>query len=159
LSGLRAIGDDLAAPHVRRAVAWLESRQNADGGWGETLASYADESLAGRGESTASQTAWALLGLLAGADGLSPAMIRGALYLLDRQRSDGSWDESLFTGTGFPRHFYLRYDMYRNYFPLMALGGVRRRLAALAGGNGTGSGLSRVMGDNGLGLQPGEATA
>jgi squalene-hopene/tetraprenyl-beta-curcumene cyclase len=137
LAGLRAIGDDPASPHIRRAVAWLKARQNADGGWGETLASYADEGLAGCGESTASQTAWALLGLLAGEDALSPELLRGVHHLLDRQRSDGSWDEELFTGTGFPRHFYLRYAMYRNYFPLMALGQVRRRLlASLHGGNG-----------------------
>lgn len=132
LSGLRAIGDDLRAPHVRRGVAWLKAHQNADGGWGETVASYDDERLAGCGESTASQTAWAMLGLLAGEDGVGPEVLRGAEFLIARQRRDGEWDETLFTGTGFPRHFYLRYDMYRNYFPLMALGGVRQRLA----GNG-----------------------
>jgi squalene-hopene/tetraprenyl-beta-curcumene cyclase len=129
LAGLRAIGDDLHAAHVRRAVSWLKAHQNADGGWGETIASYDDERLAGCGESTPSQTAWALLGLLAGEDGVSPELMRGVEYLLAQQRRDGQWDESLFTGTGFPRHFYLRYDMYRNYFPLMALGGARRRLA------------------------------
>ncbi|MBX3026939.1 squalene--hopene cyclase [bacterium] len=128
LAGLRAIGDDLDAAHIRRAVAWLRARQNADGGWGETMASYDDERLAGRGASTPSQTAWAILGLLAGEDGVSPAVQRGVDYLLERQRADGQWDETLFTGTGFPRHFYLRYDMYRNYFPLMALGGARQRL-------------------------------
>lgn len=127
LSGLRAIGDDLQAPHVRRAVQWLKDHQNADGGWGETVASYDDESLAGRGDSTASQTAWAILGLLAGEDGLSDAVERGVDFLFARQRADGEWDEQLFTGTGFPRHFYLRYGMYRNYFPLMALGAVRQR--------------------------------
>lgn len=131
LAGLRAIGDDLRAAHVRRAVAWLKHHQNPDGGWGETLASYDNESLAGRGESTASQTAWALLGLLAGENGLSPEAIRGARYLLAAQKADGTWDESLWTGTGFPRHFYLRYDGYRIYFPLMALGQVRQRLRAL----------------------------
>jgi squalene-hopene/tetraprenyl-beta-curcumene cyclase len=130
LSGLRAIGDDPHAPHVRRAVAWLTAHQNADGGWGETIASYDDERLAGWGESTPSQTAWAILGLLAGEDGISPAVQRGVDYLIERQRDDGEWEETAFTGTGFPRHFYLRYDMYRNYFPLMALGGVRRRLAS-----------------------------
>ena len=131
LAGLRAIGDDLEGGHVRRAVSWLKARQNPDGGWGETMASYDDERLAGRGESTASQTAWAILGLLAGEDGLSPAVQRGVDYLVERQRADGQWNEHLFTGTGFPRHFYLRYDMYRNYFPLMALGAVRRRAAAV----------------------------
>ncbi|MEO8605390.1 MAG: squalene--hopene cyclase, partial [bacterium] len=104
------------------------AHQNSDGGWGETLASYDDEDLAGRGPSTASQTAWAVLGLLAGEDGVSAAVQDGVDFLLERQRADGQWDEIPFTGTGFPRHFYLRYDMYRNYFPLMALGGARRRL-------------------------------
>ncbi len=136
LSGLRAIGDDLDAAHVRRAVSWLKGRQNADGGWGETLASYADESLSGRGESTPSQTAWAVLGLLAGEDIVSPEVLRGVDHLLRTQRPDGSWSEPLFTGTGFPRHFYLRYDMYRNYFPLMALGGLRQRLQGQQRGNG-----------------------
>jgi squalene-hopene/tetraprenyl-beta-curcumene cyclase len=136
LSGLRAIGDDLEAPHIRRAVAWLKAHQNADGGWGETLASYDDERLAGRGDSTPSQTAWALLGLLAGERQLSPEVHRGVARLLDTQRSDGTWDESLFTGTGFPRHFYLRYDMYRNYFPLMALGRFRQCLQELTSRNG-----------------------
>ena len=129
LAGLRAIGEDLNAAHVRRAVQWLIEHQNDDGGWGETIASYDDERLAGCGISTPSQTAWAILGLLAGEDGVSDAIRRGTDYLLTRQRRDGQWDETAFTGTGFPRHFYLRYDMYRNYFPLMALGGVRRRLA------------------------------
>jgi len=133
---LRAIGDDMNAPHVRRAVSWLKSRQNADGGWGETLASYADETLAGRGESTASQTAWAVLGLLAGEDPVSAEALGGVDHLLRTQRADGSWGETLFTGTGFPRHFYLRYDMYRNYFPLMALGGLRQRLQGQERGNG-----------------------
>lgn len=137
LSGLRAIGDDMGAPHVRRAVAWLKAHQNPDGGWGETLASYADESLAGKGPSTASQTAWAVLGLLAGDDEVGPEVVRGIEHLVTTQRADGEWDEPLFTGTGFPRHFYLRYDMYRNYFPLMALGTFRRRLTA-HGGNGAG---------------------
>ena len=132
LSGLRAIGDDLDAAHIRRAVAWLKARQNPDGGWGETMASYDDERLAGRGEATASQTAWAILGLLAGEHEVSKAVQRGVDYLVERQRPDGQWDETLFTGTGFPRHFYLRYDMYRNYFPLMALGAARQR----GGGDG-----------------------
>jgi squalene-hopene/tetraprenyl-beta-curcumene cyclase len=133
LAGLRAIGDHLNAPHVCRAVAWLKDRQNPDGGWGESLASYADERQAGQGPSTASQTAWAMLGLLAGDEAVSASLLRGARYLLDTQGGDGAWDERAFTGTGFPRHFYLRYDMYRNYFPLMALGALRRRLGARDG--------------------------
>ena len=130
LSGLRAIGEDLGAPYVRRAVAWLKSRQNEDGGWGETCDSYADPSLAGKGPSTPSQTAWALLALLAGEDELGPEVVRGIDYLTRRQQDDGAWDELHFTGTGFPRHFYLRYYMYRNYFPLMALGLFRSRAEA-----------------------------
>lgn len=128
LSGLRAIGDEPEAAHMQRAVAWLKRHQNADGGWGETLASYDDETLAGQGESTPSQTAWAVLGLLAGERDPSPECERGVAWLLERQRPDGGWDETLFTGTGFPGHFYLRYWMYRDYFPLMALGRWRRRL-------------------------------
>lgn len=128
LAGLRAIGVDLHAPYVRRAVGWLKRHQNPDGGWGETLASYDDERLAGRGESTPSQTAWAILGLLAGEDPISPEVERGIEYLLRTQNPDGTWPETLWTGTGFPRHFYLRYDGYRNYFPLMALGQFRERL-------------------------------
>jgi squalene-hopene/tetraprenyl-beta-curcumene cyclase len=122
LSGLRAIGEDLNQAYVRHSVAWLKSRQNEDGGWGETCDSYGDPALAGKGPSTPSQTAWALLGLLAGEDALGPEVVRGIDYLASTQRADGTWDELYFTGTGFPRHFYLRYYMYRNYFPLMALG-------------------------------------
>jgi len=132
LCGLRAIGDDLDAPHIRRAVEWLKSRQNADGGWGETLRSYEDESTAGRGPSTPSQTAWALLGLLAGEREVSPEVFRGVAYLTQTQRPDGGWDEDEFTGTGFPRHFYLRYYWYRHYFPLAALGQARERIGDAA---------------------------
>jgi squalene-hopene/tetraprenyl-beta-curcumene cyclase len=143
LSGLRAIGEDLNQPYVRQSVAWLKSRQNEDGGWGETCDSYGDARLAGKGASTPSQTAWALLGLLAGEDALSPELVRGIEHLSRTQQQDGTWDEILFTGTGFPRHFYLRYYMYRNYFPLMALGQFRSRAGAhvaLADANGTRNG-------------------
>jgi squalene-hopene/tetraprenyl-beta-curcumene cyclase len=122
LAGLGAIGEDLRAPYVRRAVDWLRSRQNADGGFGETVASYDDESLAGRGESTPSQTAWALMGLVAAGEARSDAAARAADWLVRTQTADGTWSERPFTGTGFPRHFYLRYHLYRHYFPLMALG-------------------------------------
>ena len=133
LTGLAAIGEDMRAPYIRRTVEWLVARQNADGGWGETVASYDDETLAGRGDSTPSQTAWALLGLLAADGPASPAVERGIDYLVRTQGADGTWKERLFTGTGFPRHFYLRYHLYRHYFPLMALGQYRARVA---GGRG-----------------------
>lgn len=128
LSGLRAIGEDPDAPHIQRAVAWLKAHQNEDGGWGESLVSYADESCAGSGSSTASQTAWAILGLLAGERGVSPQVVRGASFLLRTQAPDGAWVEPEFTGTGFPRHFYLRYAMYKDYFPLSALGRLQARM-------------------------------
>jgi squalene-hopene/tetraprenyl-beta-curcumene cyclase len=108
-------------PAVRRAVAWLEACQNDDGGWGEDLRSYGDVRWRGRGGSTPSQTAWALLALLA-ADGRTPAAIRGIDWLVRRQRADGGWDEPEFTGTGFPGDFYIRYHFYALHFPLMALG-------------------------------------
>jgi len=132
LAGLGAIGEDLRAPWVRRAVDWLVSRQNPDGGWGESPASYDDESRAGIGESTPSQTAWALMGLLAADGAASAAVERGITYLLATQTAEGTWEERAFTGTGFPGHFYLRYHLYRHYFPLMALGQYRRRVREAA---------------------------
>lgn len=108
-------------PAIRRAVAWLEERQNADGGWGEDMRSYVDPAWVGRGVSTPSQTAWALLALLAaGEDG--PAVDRGVAHLVATQRADGGWDEEYFTGTGFPGDFYIGYQMYRLVFPIWALG-------------------------------------
>jgi squalene-hopene/tetraprenyl-beta-curcumene cyclase len=106
---------------VRRAVAWLEEHQNDDGGWGEDLRSYADPAWIGRGASTASQTAWALLALLAAGE-RTPAVDRGVAWLVDNQNADGAWDEPYFTGTGFPGDFYINYHMYRLVFPLAALG-------------------------------------
>jgi squalene-hopene/tetraprenyl-beta-curcumene cyclase len=106
---------------VRRAVAWVEDHQNDDGGWGEDLRSYRDASYRGRGVSNASQTAWALLALLAaGERGL--ATERGVKFLVDTQLPDGSWDETWFTGTGFPGDFYINYHLYHLVFPVMALG-------------------------------------
>jgi squalene-hopene/tetraprenyl-beta-curcumene cyclase len=133
LTGLAAIGEDCRAPWIRRAVEWLVAHQNADGGWGETVASYDDERLAGKGESTPSQTAWAVLGLLAADGPRSAAVERGVDFLVRTQGADGTWKEAAFTGTGFPRHFYLRYHLYRHYFPLMALGQYVERTKALAG--------------------------
>ena len=128
LMGLRAIGEDLKRPYVQRALTWLKNCQNVDGGWGEDCLSYWDQNKAGKGESTPSQTAWAVLGLLAGEEEISPAVLHGIRYLLIQQESVGSWPEYFFTGTGFPRHFYLRYYGYCNYFPLMALGQFRNRV-------------------------------
>jgi squalene-hopene/tetraprenyl-beta-curcumene cyclase len=121
LAGLRAIGEDMTAPYIQRAVTWLESRQNSDGGWGECCTSYADQSHCGRGESTPSQTAWALMALLSAGVSDSISVVRGVNYLLRHQREDGSWGEVKHTGTGFPRVFYLRYHWYCQYFPLWAL--------------------------------------
>ncbi len=126
LPSLQAAGEDMNAPYVRRAVGWLLDHQNADGGWGESCRSYDDPSCGGRGESTASQTAWALMGLIAAGEARSEAAARGVRFLLDTQQPDGAWAETAFTGTGFPRAFYLRYDLYRVYFPLMALARYRK---------------------------------
>ena len=121
LAGLRKIGFDMQEPLVQRAVAWLKQVQQPGGGWGETCRSYDDPKLAGQGTPTASQTAWALLGLLAAGEELSPEVRAGIDYLVQTQDDDGSWAEDQFTGTGFPKVFYLKYHMYRQYFPLMAL--------------------------------------
>jgi squalene-hopene/tetraprenyl-beta-curcumene cyclase len=104
-----------------RAASWLRAMQNPDGGWGESCASYDHPELKGQGESTPSQTAWALVGLQATGARSDPAVTRGLCYLLDRQKPDGTWDEKPWTGTGFPRVFYLKYHLYRNTFPLYAL--------------------------------------
>jgi squalene-hopene/tetraprenyl-beta-curcumene cyclase len=129
LAGLAAVGFDMTAPMCRRAVRWLKDAQNADGGWGETCGSYDDPSLAGQGPSTASQTAWAVLGLIAAGEADTPEVRAGVEYLLGTQRADGGWTEEPFTGTGFPKVFYLKYHLYPVYFPLMALG----RYAAAVG--------------------------
>ena len=128
LRGLRAIGESLDDEHVQRAVGWLEARQNADGGWGETCESYDDPELAGIGSSTPSQTAWALLGLLAAGRARTAAVERGVRYLIDRQQADGGWDDTFWNGTGFPRVFMLKYHLYATYFPLWALGVYQRAL-------------------------------
>ena len=113
---------------IRRAVDWLQRHQNEDGGWGEDPRSYDDPAWIGRGQSTASQTAWALLALHAaerGGDddgGDSPALRRGVAWLVGTQRADGTWEEQQYTGTGFPSDYYINYHLYRLVFPIMALG-------------------------------------
>ena len=119
---LIAAGVQPSKPVIRRAVAWLEQHQNLDGGWGEDLRSYDDPSLGGQGASTASQTAWALLALLAAGEWHGAAAERGVRWLAATQRPDGSWDEPQYTGTGFPGDFYINYHLYRLAFPLSALG-------------------------------------
>ena len=143
LCGLARLRVDPSDPMILHAVDWLKHVQNSDGGWGESLASYADKRWMGRGESTASQTAWALMALLNYVSPEDPSIERGVRWLITHQKkaSDsnegqrtasfvesrrelrgGTWDEPQFTGTGFPNHFYLRYHLYRHYFPMMALG-------------------------------------
>ncbi|MEZ6183678.1 MAG: squalene--hopene cyclase [Planctomycetota bacterium] len=154
LPGLAAVGFDMRAECVLRAARWLVAHQNADGGWGETCASYVDRASRGKGPSTPSQTAWGLLGLLSvpGQD-FADAIQRGLRWLLERQRPDGTWDEAEYTATGFPgygtgarlnsdaearralgqdeslqRAFMIRYDLYRHYFPIMAVARARAAL-------------------------------
>jgi squalene-hopene/tetraprenyl-beta-curcumene cyclase len=121
LRGLRAIDQDMTQDWILRGRDWLESCQNADGGWGETCATYENPAVKGKGESTASQTAWALMGICACGDLDRPSIHRGLRFLLSSQQGDGSWSEPEITGTGFPGVFYLKYDLYRQNFPLLAL--------------------------------------
>ncbi len=121
LRGLRSIGIDMRADWIRRGRDWLESCQNEDGGWGETCVSYEDPAMKGKGPSTASQTAWALMGLCACGELMRTSIQRGLQFLIDTQEEDGSWTEPWTTGTGFPRVFYLKYDSYRNNWPLLAM--------------------------------------
>ncbi len=121
LVGLTAIGVPIHDPRIAKAADWLIQKQQAGGGWGESPRSYDDPSLRGQGPPTASQTAWALMGLMAAGEANSDAVGRGVEYLLSTQQDDGTWQEDWFTGTGFPRVFYLKYHLYRVYFPLMAL--------------------------------------
>jgi squalene-hopene/tetraprenyl-beta-curcumene cyclase len=121
LRGLESMGVDHHEPYIQQAAEWLRMVQNADGGWGETCGSYDDPNTKGVGPSTPTQTAWAVMGLLAANDTRSDCVAQGIAYLLRTQKKDGSWDEPHYTGTGFPRVFYLNYHMYRQYFPLIAL--------------------------------------
>jgi squalene-hopene/tetraprenyl-beta-curcumene cyclase len=119
--GLIANGISQDDPRIRLAARWLKDHQQDCGGWGETASSYDDPSLRGTGVPTASQTAWALLGLIAAGEAHSESVRAGIAYLLSTQQPDGKWNETQFTGTGFPRVFYLKYHYYSLYFPLMAL--------------------------------------
>jgi len=131
LRGLQAMGVDHHEPYVQQGAEWLRMVQNSDGGWGESCGSYDDATTRGIGPSTPSQTAWAVMGLLAAGDTRSESVQRGILYLLEAQRPDGHWDEDEYTGTGFPRVFYLAYHLYRDYFPLIALSTYSREFSAL----------------------------
>ena len=153
MPALKALGVDMSIEPVGRAVHWIIEHQNPDGGWGESCTSYVDFKAMGRGPSTPSQTAWALIALIAAGEEASPAAVRGVDHLMRTQRGNGSWDEPYFTGTGFPGYgvgqrldrylkpedngyqgaelpagFMINYHMYRNYWPLMALGRYRRSL-------------------------------
>ena len=129
LAALSLVAPKTHQQEIERGASWLVGCQNADGGWGETCFSYNDPVLKGQGDSTASQTAWALIGLMAAGDATGTyamdALDRGIQYLLQTQRPNGTWDEDYFTGTGFPCHFYLKYHLYQQHFPLTAIGRYR----------------------------------
>ncbi|MCA1597225.1 MAG: squalene--hopene cyclase, partial [Chloroflexi bacterium] len=146
LKGLAAVGVDREDPCVRGGVRWLMAAQNEDGGWGESCESY-ERHGARRAPGTPSQTAWAVMGLIAAGEYRSPAVRRGIAYLLVTQQSDGNWDESNFTGTGFPRVFYLKYHLYRLYFPLFALGMYARAIRAAGIPGSYHNGMSPLTGD------------
>jgi squalene-hopene/tetraprenyl-beta-curcumene cyclase len=129
LPALEACGLPSAHPAFRRAVAWLDSVQNEDGGFGEDIRSYADPAWRGRGPSSPSQTAWALLAYVAADEADRPAARRAAEWICSTQRVNGDWEETQFTGTGFPLDFMIRYHLYRLHFPLLALGRLRERLS------------------------------
>jgi len=126
LRGLHAVGEDMSQGYIQRARNWLENCQNEDGGWGESIWTYHDETTKGEGQSTPSQTAWALLGLLSFGNANRPSIQRGVEFLLKQQKDDGSWRTELFTGTGFPRIYYLKYDSYEWSWPLYALSKYRQ---------------------------------
>ncbi len=126
LSGLRSVGESMEKQYIRRAALWLRSCQKEDGSWGETCRSYDDALLKGQGESTPSQTAWGAMGLMAADGKIDPEIKKAIYWLMNHQQEDGNWEENFYTGTGFPKVFYLKYHLYRLYFPLMALGRYRR---------------------------------
>ena len=157
LPALRAIGENMSEPYILRAADWIVSKQNSDGGWGETCASYMDPELRGVGPSTPSQAAWALMALLSLDNArYFPSILAGLSYLQRTQNPNGSWDEAVYTATGFPgygvgarmtitkeaserleqglelsRGFMLNFNMYRHYFPMIALGRALHYLARL----------------------------
>lgn len=128
LRGMRALGLDMNQAWLLKGRDWLESVQHADGGWGERCNTYDDPVFKGQGPSTATQTAWAVMGLCAFGDPNRPSIRRGIEYLIRTQNTDGSWTEHETTGTGFPKVFYLKYDMYRNAWPLLAFATYKRIL-------------------------------
>jgi len=144
LQGLKALDVPMDHPALERAADWLESVQQPSGGWGESCQSYDDPSWMGRGDTTASQTAWAVLGLVAAGRARGDAVRRGIEYLTATQRTDGTWDETPYTGTGFPRVFYLKYHLYRIYFPLMAIARYQAALGRHAAGTTPGALASRI---------------
>ena len=129
LTGLRALGEDFSQGYIQRAIRWVERCQNPDGGWGESCETYVNPQTKGNGTSTPSQTAWAVMALIESGQEYSPAVELGIRFLVERQQRDGTWAEEEFTGTGFPKHFYINYHLYRNYFPLMALARYRSALS------------------------------
>ncbi len=133
LPALAAVAVDMGSTHVKRAVEWLVVHQNEDGGWGERIEGYQDSEWRGRGPSTASQTAWAILALISAGESAAMATRRGIEFLISTQTPDGGWDEPYFTGTGFPMDFMINYHLYRDVFPLMALGRYHRTLRAEQG--------------------------
>jgi squalene-hopene/tetraprenyl-beta-curcumene cyclase len=126
ICGLVEVGISCNDPMIRSGARWLVEHQHASGGWGESCDTYADPCSRGKGSPTASQTAWAVWGLIAAGYAWHPSVERGVRYLVDTQRPDGAWDEEEFTGTGFPQVFYLKYHGYSVYFPLIALGMYQR---------------------------------
>ncbi|HVU28458.1 MAG TPA: squalene--hopene cyclase [Verrucomicrobiae bacterium] len=136
LRGMRAMNWDMNEDWLQRGRKWLESVQHADGGWGERCNTYDDPIYKGQGPSTASQTAWAVMGLCAFDDPDNPALQRGIEYLIRTQNPDGSWTELETTGTGFPKVFYLKYDMYRNAWPLLALATYKKICERVTAKNG-----------------------
>ena len=148
LRGMRALNWNMKEPWLLKARDWLESVQHQDGGWGERCNTYDDPVFKGQGQSTATQTAWAVMGLCAFEDPNLPSLKRGIEYLIRMQNEDGSWTEHETTGTGFPKVFYLKYDMYRNAWPLLALATYRNIFEeAEAKANGDVNGAAKAFVD------------